>query len=80
MIGYIVLKVEFKGLKRQVEDLEIAAQDFVRHSDLADLREDVRLAVATMGDVRDAVIVLTAKTATTTPVPPARRRVPKAGA
>lgn len=60
---------------------------FVEKNEIADLRASIdksidrmqnslELATATMGDVRDSVLILTAKGGRTT-VPPARRRAPK---
>ena len=53
-------------------DLNEVKQSF--QASMNDLRDDVRLATATMGEVRDTVIVIASKISPDKPVPPARRR------
>lgn len=76
--------------KRHAEFREHVQRTFVEKDEIADLRSSIdksidwmqtslELATATMSDVRDSVIALTAQSGKTT-VPPARRRTTKAGA
>lgn len=82
--GVSTIKTELHDFRDHV------SRHFVEKDEIADLRESVdrsiermqaslEVATATMGDVRDAVIALTASGGKPT-VPPARRRTPKTGA
>jgi hypothetical protein len=81
--GAVVSANELRDFKAHVE------RHFVEKDEIAELRGSfdrsldrmqlsLELATATMGDVRDSVIALTAAGGKAT-VPPARRRAPKAG-
>lgn len=67
---------EFKEHVRAhyVEAGDLAEVKLGFQASMNDLRDDVRLATATMGDVRDTVIVIASKISPDKPVPPARRR------
>ena len=72
--------VEFKTHieRHYVEKNEIAELKLSFDRSIERMQQSLIVAVGTMGDVRDAVLVMTANGNKPT-VPPARRRVPKAG-